>query len=349
MLNVSQRTACALLLPVFVQGCFSLDFGSGDTDIEGCGVAPHDVTMDFADRYALGATTTISLSGLREPKVTSSDPDVVQVSAIDQGLVTLSFVGEGEAEITVAELTDTGIDTATATVTVARVEGFRVVIPFCTDHDVPLAGKAVIDPELRVAYFDSDGPLYGRGLAETPWERDPESSGDSFFNDGLEPGPQQVEVRAAGRLSVIHFEAVARDEVEALELVETDLGDRRIRVELVGVTGSGTQVWNIDPYFRIDQELYCGRFEYRFEPGAAPSVLTAGALAFSGDARFELVETTIYRAETGYDSAAYDSASYASGVSITTPSRGGAPLSGLVTLALMALCVPFAAGPGLRS
>lgn len=344
MFDVLQPSACALTFALFLSGCFNLDFGSGDTDIEGCGAAPHDVTMDFADRYALGATTTISLSGLREPEVRSSDPGVVEVGAIDEALVTLSFVGEGEAEITVSEVTDTGIDTATATVTVARVEGFQVVLPFCTDPRVPLAGKAVIDPELQVAYFDSDGPLHGRGLAETPWERDPGGSGDIFFNYGLESGPQQVEVRAAGRLSVIHFEAVARDEVEALELVETDLGNGRIRVELVGVTASGTQVWNIDPYFGIDQELYCGRFEYTFEPGAAPSLLTAGALAFSGDERFELVETTIYRAENAYDSAAY-----ASGISLTTPDFRGAPLAGLLSLALMALWIRFAARRGLRS
>ncbi len=343
MLDVLQRTACALILPLILCGCFNLDFGSGETEINGCGVGPDDVTMDFAGRYALGATTTISLSGLRDPEVTSSNREVVQVSAIDEGLVTLSFVGEGEADVTVSEVTDTGIDMATATITVAQVEGFQVVLPFCTDPDVPLAGKAVIDPELQVAYFDSDGPLHGRGLAETPWERDPEGSGDSFFNYALESGPHEVEVRAAGRLSVIHFEAVARDEVEALELVETDLGNGRIRVELVGVTASGTQVWNIDPYFMIDQELYCGRFEYTFEPGAAPSVLTAGSLAFTGDARFELLETTIYRAETAHASAAY-----ASGISLTTPEFGGAPLTGLLSLALMALWIRFAARRGLR-
>lgn len=349
MLSIPRQIAGLLLLSLSITGCINFDFGSDDpVAVDGCGATPVDVTDDLADRYAVGSTATFSLRGLENPKVTSSKPDVVDVSvdeeppAVDGSstkalLVTLSFVGVGEASVRVAEYTDDGalIDAASATVTVAEAEGFQVVLPFHVDRAEPLAGKAVIDPELRVAYFDVDGRLHGRGLAETDWERKPSATDDIFFNHDLEPGLHQVEVRAVHRRSVIRFEAVARDEVEALELIETELGGGRIRLDLVGVTASGTQVWNILPVFRIDGWFHAGSFEYVFDPDAEPSTLEAYALAFQSD-DFDVTETTIYRERPPGE--------YATHAAATVPAGGRAPLMALVSLLLMTGLIQIGTG-----
>ncbi|MBW2510140.1 MAG: hypothetical protein JRE81_16035, partial [Deltaproteobacteria bacterium] len=272
MLSVSHRGACLVMLAVAVSGCFNLDFGSGDSDIEGCGATPESIAMELEARYALGAETTLSLSGLENPSITSSHPDVIRVGPIHgDGQVTLSFVGVGEASITVSEASEE----ATVSIAVAELERFEVALPFYTDPLIPLSGKSVILPEFQVAYFDSHGRLYGRGLAETSWPSSESNDTDLFRNYSLESGPHLVEVRVGALESTILFGAVAPEELVSLQILETDLGQGRVRVDAVGLTESGTEVWNINPYFHVDDDFFVLSFEYTFDPDAPPSLVIA--------------------------------------------------------------------------
>ena len=234
---------------------------------------------DLQSRYALGSHTTLYLSDLDNPQVTSSDPEIVAVGPIEDDetdeyedkLVELSFVGAGTAILTISEAGESL--PADVPIEVAAFERFEVVLPtvFYRDPVAPLAGRTVIDPEFEVIYYDRDGRLYGQGLAQTEWAPAEDLPGDSFFNDTLDSGPHQVEVRAGHRASVIPFAAVARDEVVALELLETRLDENLIRLELVGLTKSGTPVWNIDPILSPQGGgLYFGSFEYLHDPDARP-------------------------------------------------------------------------------
>jgi len=326
MLSVSYRGACLVMLAVAVSGCFNFDFGSGDGDIQGCGATPESVAMELEARYALGAETTLTLSGLETPSITSSNPEVIRVGQIDNDdHVTLGFVGVGEASITVSE----GTDQATASVAVAELERFEVVLPSYTDPLIPLSGKSLIDPTFQVAYFDSEGRLYGRGLAETSWPSAKSYDADVFYNSSLESGPQLVEVRVGPFESTILFGAVARDEVVALEILETDLGQGRIRVDAVGLTESGTQVWNIAPYFQVDDDFFILSFEYIFDPDAPPTLVIAESFLLTNNGSLDPVEKEIHRAQPP------NAAAYAT----IAPPGGRAPVMALLSLLLMALAV----------
>ncbi len=324
MLNVSYRGGCLVMLAVAVSGCFNLDFGSGD--IAGCSATPESVAMKLEARYALGAETTLSLSGLETPSITSSNPEVIRVGQIDSDdRVMLSFVGVGEASITVSDATDY----ATASVAVAELESFEVALPSYNDPLIPLSGKSLIDPAFQVAYFDSEGRLYGRGLAETSWPSAETYNADVFYNPSLEPGPQVVEVRVGALESTILFGAVAPDDVVALEILETDLGQGRIRVDAVGLTESGTQVWNINPYFQVDNDFFILSFEYIFDPNAPPSLVIAQSFLSTSNGPLDPAEKEIHRAPSP------DAAAYAT---IAPPARR-APVMALLSLLLMALAI----------
>lgn len=327
MLSVSHRSACLPLLAVAVSGCFSFDFGSGDSDIEGCSITtPQSVAMSLEDRYALGARAFLNVSGLDAPEVTSTDPEVVSVKLSGDFRFVLDFVGVGKASITVSE----GDDAATAEVEVARLERFEVVLPFYTDPTLPLAGRAVIDPAFEVMYFDGHGRLYGGGLAATTWGLNLGRSADTFQNYSLESGPQQVEVRVGDLLSVIAFEVVARDEVGALWILETETGEGRIRVDAVGITVSGTQVWNIVPYFDVDGQLFGGSFEYLYDPDASPSTVIAESIPLSWNGPLDPVQKIIY------GSPVWDP----NGAHVAAASTGGrAPLIAILSLLLMTLLI----------
>lgn len=304
MLGIYSRSAFMLAMALSAAGCIDFDFGGGDTEVKGCSAAtPHSVTDDLESRYALGSRTTLYLSDLDNPRVTSSDPEVVSVGRIEPDardededrLVEIGFVGVGTAVLTVSE---SGESTpAQVPLEVAALERFEVVLPtgIHSDPVVPLAGKTVIDPELEVIYYDRVGRLHGRGLAQTDWERTTSLTDDAFFNDTLDSGPQSVEVRAGRRRSVIPFAAVAHDDVIALELLETELDEGLIRVDLVGLTEAGTSVWNIDPVFAAaGNGLYLGSFDYFLDPDAAPTELSASAWALSDGTAFDPVETTFH-------------------------------------------------------
>lgn len=266
-------SAVLFLSAVWLSGCF----GSGGTS--SCEPSPGSVAMSLEDRYVLGANTTLRVSGLENPGVVSSDPEVVHVGPILVDHVTLEFVGIGTALITVSD----GSGSAAVHVEVAELEQFEIMlIAWLTDADphVPLAGKAVINPSFEVVYSDQFGRLYGGGLAETSWERF--ATGDSFRHLSLEPGLHQVEVRVGDRVSVTTFAAIAQDDIIALEILETDVGDGRIRVDAVALTEAGTQVWNIAPFFEVGDDYYYNSFEYVFDPAAESSVVVADSVVLSG-------------------------------------------------------------------
>jgi hypothetical protein len=312
-----------------------LDFD--EDDIQGCPgepITPGSIAMSLQDRYALGATTTLSVTGLNDGEVTSSDPEVVVVTPLDEARFTLDFVGEGKATITVAE----GVESATARVEVAPLERFEVFLLGYANPPLRLAGRAVIRPSFEVQYFDRHGRLYGGGLAETSWQRiDPHSSFDAFQNLSLESGPHEVEVRVGNRLSVIEFEAVAEDEVRALWILETDVGEGRIRVDAVGITAAGTQVWNIGPYFEVDDDFFLFSFEYRYDPDARPTTVIAESIALSINGPLEPVQKTIYGTPVSEPFTITFGAAHAS-AAVTTPGGGGhGPLVAILSLLLITL------------
>jgi hypothetical protein len=335
MLSIWTRGAPLCLLALLASGCLDFSFGSDSTEVTGCSVAtPHSVARDLESRYALGSHTTLYLSDLDNPQVASSDPEIVAVGPIEGDetdgdmLVELSFVGIGTAVLTISEAGES--IPADVPIEVAAFERFEVVLPTAFHHDpvVPLAGKAVIDPALEVIYYDRDGRLYGRGLAQTKWTPDEDLPGDAFFNDTLDHGPHQVEVRADYRASVIPFAAVARNEVVALELLETRLDENLIRLELVGLTESGTQVWNIDPILSPEGgDLYLGSFEYVHDPDARPIELTAMSFAGSPVGALDPIETTFQGEPTREGSSFFSFASVG----------GRAPVMALSSLLLMTL------------
>jgi hypothetical protein len=314
-----------------VSGCFDFSLGGDDAFDVGCETAAL-VAMDLEGRYALGATTAVFLGGLEDPEITSSNPEVVRVEMLGADELTLAYVGVGTAVITVRE----GGSTAGATVEVAELERFQVLLPSVWEEDptIPFAGKAVIDPAFEVVYSDRDGRLRGRGLAETSWERTPSRTADRFQNISLEPGPHQVEVRVGDRLSVVDFEVVARDDVVALAIVETDVGEERIRVDAVGLTESASEVWNIAPYFGVEDDFFVGWFEYVFDPDADPSVVVAQSLSLPLDpARKE-----IFRAKPPEQMAAFTAAA---------PAGGRRPLMAFLSLLLMTLAIRLRSTRGL--
>lgn len=339
MLSIWTRGASLCLLALLASGCLDFSFGSDSTEVTGCSVAtPDSVAKDLESRYALGSHTTLYLSDLDIPQVTSSDPEIVAVGPIEDDetdedgdkLVELSFVGIGTAVLTISEAGESL--PADVPIEVAAFERFEVVLPTAFHHDpvVPLAGKAVIDPAFEVIYYDRHGRLYGRGLAQTEWTPDEDLPGDAFFNDTLDPGPHQVEVRADYRALVISFAAVARNEVVALELFETRLDENLIRLELVGLTESGTQVWNIDPILSPEGGgLYFGSFEYVHDPDARPIELTAISFAGSAVGALGPIETTFQGEPTREGSSFFSFASLG----------GRTPLMALSSLLLMTLAL----------
>jgi len=332
MPNVSHRSACLILMSVAVSGCFNLDFGSWDTDISGCGTTPQSVAMELEARYALGAETTLSVAGLDTPSITSSNPEVVRVEPIKDDTVTLTFAAAGEAAITISEVDseDTALIEAIALIEVAELERFEVVLPLYADPLIPLSGKSMIEPAFEVAYFDGKGRLHGRGLAETSWPPSESGTVDSFYNSSLESGPQLLEVQVGELASTILFGVVALDEVVSLEILETDLGEGRIRVDAVGLTESGTQVWNITPYFTVDDDFFVLTFEYTFDPDAAPSLLVVESFPLTANGSLDPVETQIQRAQPPDAAATYAS---------VAPSAGRAPIMALISLLMMALAI----------
>jgi hypothetical protein len=284
--------------------------------------------MGLEGRYALGATTTVPVSGLEDPEITSSNPEVVRVEVLGADRFTLAFVGVGTAVITVRDSGGTG----TANVEVAKLERFEVLLPSVYDEEptIHLAGKTVIEPAFEVAYSDRYGRLRGRGLAEASWERVPIGTVDRFENVSLEPGPQQVEVRVGDRLSVIDFEVVARNDVVALAIVETDMREGRVRVDAVGLTESGTEVWNIVPYFEIEDELLTGWLEYVFDPNAEPSIVIVHSLSLSA---LDPARKEIFRAKPP------EQPEQMAGFTALAPARGRRPLMAFMSLLLMILAI----------
>lgn len=331
-----------------LSGCINLsdDNPYNIPDYKGCSLAsPRTVADQIAPRYALGSTTTLYLDDMINPRVTSSDPDTVYVGPVEvvpaeeegrspERKVELAFVGVGSALISVTESSED--PAASATVEVAPFERFEVVLPMAFDRDpvVPLAGRAVIDPAFEVIYFDRDGRLHGRGLAQSDWSTKASGTTDAFFNDELDSGPHQVEVQAGNGSSVILFRAVAPREVVDLELLETKLDENRVRVQLVGLTASGTQVWNIQPVFTLsDAGFYVGSFDYVHDPDARPTSLRADAWSMSLRSKLTAVEASI-RGEPTRESdnifdLTFDSAAVA----------GSGPVAGLISLFLMVLAL----------
>ena len=232
--------------------------------------------MDLEDRYALGAEITVSLSSVANPRLVSRDPEVVRVGPTEGRAVTLEFVGTGMTTIEVSDADHA----VSVEVEVAEAERFEVVlVDWLTMKDgrIPLQGKALINPAFQVVYSDDAGRLYGRGLAETPWEPSDSRTVDVFQNPSLEQGIHQVEVRVGEQVQVSTFLVVKESQIVALDILETDLGGGRIRVDGVGRTQNDLPVWNIAPYFEVEGEYYGGSFQYVFDPSAEPSIVTIGS------------------------------------------------------------------------
>ena len=100
--------------------------------------------------------------------------------------------------------------------------------------------------------------------------------------------------------------------------------------KLVGLTESGTQVWNIDPILSPEGGgLYFGSFEYVHDPDARPIKLTAFSFAGSAVGALDPIETTFQGEPTREGRSFFSFASVG----------GRTPLMALSSLLLMTLAL----------
>lgn len=102
----------------------------------------------------------------------------------------------------------------------------------------------------------------------------------------LLPGPHLLELGGdddEGPI-VVAFEAVAKDEIVGIRLLQPDEEELRpgtwVEVDVVGVTEEGTQVRSIHPRFNAGGHTHLGYFAYRFDPDAPIRTLEVTALAW---------------------------------------------------------------------
>jgi hypothetical protein len=89
-------------------------------------------------------------------------------------------------------------------------------------------------------------------------------------------------------------------------------------------------VWNIIPYFKVDEDFFIISFEYLFDPDAAPSLVIAESYALTASGPLDPAEKLIHRATSPDDNATY---------ATVAPTTGRGPLMALMSLLLMALAV----------
>lgn len=292
MLRFASVPLRAALAMTVTAGCFGPAHYESD-----CGLGSPEAKLNrLQERYALGSRTTIDLGGEAPLTLESSNPDVVRIESVVNGVATLTFGGTGQATLVLENETST----VEQVVEVVPHDAFVVVlselvpIPIGKLSDqVILAGYQYV----MVFYLDSAGErLWGDGLAELGV-----SDGLRLCDDGLsslefhcldirEPGLHQLEVSVGGEHLVLPFAAVLGRDIVGIELLQPDEEELRsgtwVHVDVVGVTEEGMHVAGIHPRFEVGEDRYVGYFAYQYDPDARPQTLGVHALGWQIQTKF---------------------------------------------------------------
>ncbi len=277
---------------IIVFGLFLLTQGCGDWNL-------FTVGLDgIEERYVVGShDETRARLYVGETKASSSDPSVVDIVQLEENRFDLRAVGVGHAKVEIEDdegrqtydVEVTGLDPALTRVDLVET-GLAAVVPVTS-----VVGKTIVaghDQHFAVRYEDENGALYGSGLAtvslpegvsECPKAHS--TSLDLFCANFEAAGEYTLSVSVGDNTHFVTINTVLASDVvgvEALASDESTLGKGDTgRVDLVGLTESGTQVYGIGVSFETaDGESSTGYFVYDYFPKADPTEVTATAMGF---------------------------------------------------------------------
>lgn len=247
------------------------------------------------ERYARGTTQETHVDGYKgTTSITSNDPNVVRVERLGVNRFKLHFVGSGKAKLIASDSEDSRAET----VRVGPHEGYYVTLVETAGSGVVpvdrLSGKTILSGEQDVAvlYDDSDGLLFGRGLAETslpetlvPCEQRSKAAVDLFCLNFQTEGSESFVVRVGDEDRRISVNVVHPVSVTDLRLLvdhhEAYQADELVRIDAVGVDDGGQPVYGIHARFTSPGPTTdVGYFTYEPDPRAPSSTLVVSALNF---------------------------------------------------------------------
>ncbi|MFZ1864238.1 MAG: hypothetical protein WAU39_08465 [Polyangiales bacterium] len=286
MLRFASFSPGALVALAIFPGCvgFAVDCDLGSCEPE---------IQHIAERYALGSRTRIRVLGHGPWTIESNDRSVVRIDAIDRddvddGDVTLSFVGVGRATLAI----ENELATVERTIEVLPHDRFDVVLAEITGAALgPIADQVLLAGRqwILVLYLDAQGrALYGEGLAKLNLSRGVRRCDEVL--GAVErhclwienPGAHVLEVEVGDERVSLPFQAVLASDVIDVELLaaeERELQPRTwVQVDLVGITRDGMRVRGMHPRFEVGEGSYVGYFAYQYDPSARPLTLLATTL-----------------------------------------------------------------------
>jgi hypothetical protein len=163
------------------------------------------------------------------------------------------------------------------------------VVPITAVNDKALLSN--VPQRILVALYDSEGLLFGGGLSALAL---PERSEDCEYHSGasfderciiFDEGLHILHVEVAGEEEDVMLGAVSEENIVDILLLrsteEEDAEPRElIRVDVLGLTESGTRVYGLPEARTTPAMDTVGPFAYRFEPSSAVDLVTFEALGF---------------------------------------------------------------------
>lgn len=294
MFHLDSKTCLVLVMLASLTGC-NLDGIFGDDFLGQSGAALGDVPP----RLALGAIATPSVHRADDTaSITSANPSVVTVDRTHANQVLLTGVGVGQTTVSIH------FDGRSQSypVEVAPPERYELQLAerdFWNTGPIPTvpmqerAFLADVRQQFLVIYYDSDGPLFGRGLAELTWPPGVSECAHDIVGPvdahcvELDPGPHAVRVDFDGNEQAFLIGGVAQADIIDFHVwrvaeVDAEAGDL-IGVAAHGVTIRGTRVFGMHQRF---VEGTSETFAYEYDPAAAPTQTKVHALDFTHDFEF---------------------------------------------------------------
>lgn len=291
MLHVKQLTVgIVLALVAFGSGCnWDFDFGGPSID-------------RLHERYARGTTQETHVDGYKgTTNITSDDPSVVRVEKLGMNRFKLHFVGSGRATLIASDSEERRAET----VSVRPHEGYYVILVESPGSAVvpvdDLTGKTILSGEQDVAvlYYDSDGILFGRGLAETtlprtlvPCEQSSNAPVDLFCIDFQIETSEAFVVKVGNEARRVSVNVVNPESVSQLRLLvdyhEAYQDDDLVRIDAVGVDDAGELVYGIHAHFTSPGPTTdVGYFTYEPQRQAPVATLVVTALNFRSELEYQ--------------------------------------------------------------
>ena len=245
-------------------------------------------------RFALGAAvvTPIASDG-PNALVSAEDPEVIRVERIDSSHVELRAMGVGVTTIRVEE--DGQVARYSVEVVVHERHEVLLVqqgwglVPITAVNDKALLSN--VPHKILVALYDSEGLLFGTGLSTLAL---PERSQDCEYQSGasfdgrciiFEEGLHILHVEVAGEEEDVMLGAVSEENIVDLLLLRSTEEENAepgelIKVDVLGLTASGTRVYGLPEERTSAASWTVGPFAYQFEPSSAVELVTLEALGF---------------------------------------------------------------------